>query len=42
MTIDVNRVRAAYRRSQRALECFAGVILAGFGAKLMLDVYQAR
>jgi amino acid exporter len=37
-----SRVRAAYRRSQRALECFAGVILAGFGAKLMLDVYQAR
>jgi amino acid exporter len=37
-----SRVRAAYRHSQRALECLAGVILAGFGAKLMLDVYQAR
>lgn len=29
------RVRAAYRRGQRALECFAGVVLAGFGAKLI-------
>jgi len=30
-------VRAFYRRSQRAFECVAGVILAGFGAKLLFD-----
>jgi amino acid exporter len=30
-------VRAVYRRGQRAFECFAGVILAGFGAKLLFD-----
>lgn len=29
------RVRAAYRRGQSALECFAGVVLAGFGLKLL-------
>lgn len=29
-------VRAVYRRGQRAFECFAGVILAGFGVKLIL------
>src|SRR4051812_45467492 len=30
-------VRAVFRRGQRVFECLAGVILAGFGAKLLFD-----
>jgi amino acid exporter len=32
-----SRVRAAYLRAQRTIECLTGVALAGFGAKLLFD-----
>ena len=32
-----SRVRAAYLRGQRAIECMTGIALAGFGAKLLFD-----
>jgi amino acid exporter len=37
LSFSQDRVRAFYRRAQRTFECFAGLILAGFGVKLILS-----
>lgn len=37
VSFSQSRVRAAYTRAQRSIECVAGAVLAGFGANLIVN-----